>query len=249
MDPMSRNTFLKHSLRVAAGSFIAAPLLASTRSLNDDPTETLADVEGSAPTMLLFAQVALPYAYDALEPHIDKQTMEIHYTKHHAKYVKEVAAAIAEENITDATEQDFFAHISKYSAKARNNGGGTWNHNLYWQVMKPNGGGEPKGKVLDAINGVFGDFGKFKEKFAEAGMKRFGSGWAWLVSDGSKLSIGSTPNQDNPLMDVSELHGTPLLGMDVWEHAYYLKYQNKRDEYIANFWNVVHWDEVAKRLG
>ncbi len=246
---MSRNKFLNRSLQAAVGTFFVAPLLASARSFRNDPSASVADVAGSAPTDTLFKQVPLPYAFDALEPHIDKQTMEIHYMKHHAAYVKNVAAAIAEENITASSEADFFANVSKYSAKARNNGGGAWNHNLYWQVMKPNGGGTPSGKVLDALNGAFGDFGKFKEKFAEVGMKRFGSGWAWLLSDAGKLNIGSTPNQDNPLMDVSDLHGTPLLGMDVWEHAYYLKCQNKRDEYIANFWNVVSWDEVAKRLG
>jgi Fe-Mn family superoxide dismutase len=246
---MSRNKFLNRSLQAAAGTFFVAPLLASARSFRNDPSTSVADVAGSAMPTLLFTQLPLPYAYEALEPHIDKQTMEIHYTKHHAAYVKNVTAAIAEENIAASNEVEFFANVSKYSAKARNNGGGAWNHNLYWQVMKPNGGGEPNGKVLDAINGAFDDFGKFKEKFAEAGMKRFGSGWAWLVSKDSKLNIGSTPNQDNPLMDLSELHGTPLLGMDVWEHAYYLKCQNKRDEYIANFWNVVNWDEVAKRLG
>ncbi|MBK8500123.1 MAG: superoxide dismutase [Flavobacteriales bacterium] len=197
---------------------------------------------------MLFPQAPLPYAYDALEPHVDARTMELHYTKHHAKYVKEVADAIAEENIAATSAEDFFAHVSGYSQKARNNGGGAWNHDLYWRVMKPGGSGEPLGALRDAMDSSFGDFATFKTKFTEAGMKRFGSGWAWLVKDGGKLAIGSTPNQDNPLMDVSEFKGTPLLGMDVWEHAYYLNYQNKRDEYIGHFLQVIDWDEVSRRF-
>jgi Fe-Mn family superoxide dismutase len=200
-------------------------------------------------TPYTFGQVELPYAYDALEPHIDAKTMELHYTKHHAGYVKKVNAAMAEENITASSAEEFFAKVSSYSTNARNNGGGAYNHNLYWQVMEPNGGGAPTGKLLDAINGAFGSFDTFKKQFTEAGMKRFGSGWAWLVTNNGKLEVGSTPDQDNPLMDVGEFHGTPLLGMDVWEHAYYLKYQNKRDEYIQNWWNVVNWDAVTERLG
>ncbi|MCS6975060.1 MAG: superoxide dismutase [Cyclobacteriaceae bacterium] len=198
--------------------------------------------------MLTFSQVPLPYAYAALEPHIDALTMEIHYSRHHAAYVKNVNDAIAEEKITFKNEADFFANVSKLSAKARNNGGGAWNHNFFWQVMRPGGGGKPTGKVADAINAAFGSFEKFQEQFNAAAMGRFGSGWAWLVNDNGTLKIGSTPNQDNPLMDVSELKGTPLLALDVWEHAYYLKYQNKRNEYVAAWWNVVNWDEVAKRL-
>jgi Fe-Mn family superoxide dismutase len=197
---------------------------------------------------LQFSQITLPYPYNALEPNIDGMTMDIHYTKHHAAYIKNVNEAIAAENISFATEQEFFSNASKLSAKARNNGGGAWNHNFFWQVMKPNGGGVPTGKVADAINGAFGSFDKFKEQFSQAGITRFGSGWAWLVNDNGKLKVGSTPNQDNPLMDVGDLHGTPLLALDVWEHAYYIKYQNKRAEYVGNWWNVVNWDEVAKRL-
>jgi Fe-Mn family superoxide dismutase len=181
--------------------------------------------------------------------------MEIHYTKHHTAYIKNVNDAIAADKISAANEKEFFAQASKLSAKAKNNGGGAWNHNFFWEVMKPNGGGAPTGKVGDAINGAFGSFDKFKEQFGTAGKDRFGSGWAWLVNDGGKLKIGSTANQDNPLMDLpdgragsSELKGTPLLALDVWEHAYYLKYQNKRPDYIAAWWNVVNWDEVAKRL-
>jgi superoxide dismutase, Fe-Mn family len=201
----------------------------------------------AAPAALQFTQVKLPYAYAALEPSIDAMTMEIHYSKHHAAYVKNANDAIAGENIAYATEAEFFANTAKLSAKARNNGGGVWNHNFFWQGMKP-GSTAPTGKVADAINGTFGSFDKFKEEFTKAAMSRFGSGWAWLVNDGGNLKIGSTPNQDNPLMDVSDLKGTPLLALDVWEHAYYLKYQNKRNEYVANWWHVVHWDEVAKGL-
>jgi Fe-Mn family superoxide dismutase len=201
----------------------------------------------AATPALQFAQVKLPYAYAALEPSIDAATMDIHYNKHHAAYVKNVNDAIAAEHIAFANETEFFANTSKLSAKARNNGGGVWNHNFFWQVMKP-GSTAPTGKVADAINGAFGSFDKFKEEFAKAAMGRFGSGWAWLVNDGGKLKIGSTPNQDNPLMDVADLKGAPLLALDVWEHAYYLKYQNKRNEYVANWWNVVNWDEVAVRL-
>lgn len=195
-----------------------------------------------------FAQVALPYAFDALEPHIDALTMDIHYHKHHAAYIKNVNEAIAAEKITFENEKDFFTNASKLSAKARNNAGGAWNHNFFWQVMKPNGGGTPSGKIGEAVQSAFGSFDKMKEQFTQAAMTRFGSGWAWLINDNGKLKIGSTPNQDNPMMDVSDLKGTPLLALDVWEHAYYLKYQNKRNEYVASWWNLVNWDEVAKRL-
>lgn len=195
-----------------------------------------------------FSQVKLPYEYNALEPHIDAQTMEIHYTKHHTAYIKNVNEAIFAEKITYSGEKEFFSNASKLSAKARNNGGGAWNHNFFWQIMKPSGGGAPTGKISEAINSSFGSFDKFKEQFSQAAATRFGSGWAWLVHDKGKLKIGSTPNQDNPLMDSSEIKGTPLLGIDVWEHAYYLKYQNKRAEYIEHWWNVVNWNEVARRL-
>jgi Fe-Mn family superoxide dismutase len=173
--------------------------------------------------------------------------MDIHYHKHHSAYIKNVNEAMAAESISYGSEMDFLSNASKLSAKARNNGGGAWNHNFFWQVMRPKGG-NPSGKIADAINGAFGTLDKFKEQFTQAAMTRFGSGWAWLVVDHGKLKIGSTPNQDNPLMDLSDLKGTPLLALDVWEHAYYLKYQNKRNEYVAAWWNVVNWDEVAKRL-
>ncbi len=240
MKPISRRKFVADTLKVSAITAVGTSMIL---------TSSEAIAEGGALTTpgLLFSQITLPYAYAALEPSIDAQTMEIHYSKHHSAYVKNVNDVITSENISFSTEQDFFSNASKLSAKARNNGGGVWNHNFFWQVMKP-GSMAPTGKVGDAINGAFGSFDKFKEQFTQAAMTRFGSGWAWLVMDAGKLKIGSTPNQDNPLMDVSDLKGTPLLGLDVWEHAYYLKYQNKRNEYVANWWNVVNWDEVAKRL-
>jgi len=190
----------------------------------------------------------LPYDYKALEPYIDAQTMEIHHTKHHNAYVTNLNNAIAGKPEDSMSLEDMFKSISKQPPVVRNNSGGVYNHNLFWTIMKPNGGGEPTGKLADAINGTFGSFADFKTKFSDAGATRFGSGWAWLCVSGGKLAICSTPNQDNPLMDVSECKGTPILGLDVWEHAYYLKYQNRRPEYITNFWNVINWDEVAKRL-
>lgn len=193
-----------------------------------------------------FTLPQLPYAYNALEPHIDAQTMEIHHSKHHQAYVTNLNKAL--EGKPEESIEEICKNISKYPMPVRNNGGGHFNHSLFWTIMKPNGGGEPSGKLADAINSAFGSFADFKTKFAEAGATRFGSGWAWLCLTGDKLNVCSTPNQDNPLMDISECKGVPILGMDVWEHAYYLKYQNRRPDYIAAFWNVVNWDEVAKRF-
>ncbi|HSY77939.1 MAG TPA: superoxide dismutase [Bacteroidia bacterium] len=190
----------------------------------------------------------LPYDYKALEPHIDAQTMEIHYSKHHQAYVTNFNNAVAGKPEDSMSLEDLFKNISKQPPVVRNNGGGVYNHNLFWEIMKPNGGGEPTGKLGDAIKSTFGSFADFKTTFSTAGATRFGSGWAWLCVSNGKLAVCSTPNQDNPLMDVSECKGTPILGMDVWEHAYYLKYQNKRPDYIAAFFNVINWDEVAKRL-
>lgn len=236
MKKVNRRKFVKDSLKITAVTALGTSMLMDAMDANAEPAA------------LIFAQIPLPYAYNALEPSIDAMTMEIHYSKHHAAYIKNVNEAIVAENISVSSEKDFFLNVSKFSAKARNNGGGAWNHNFFWQVMKAGGGGMPSGKVADAINGAFGSFDKFKEQFSAAATSRFGSGWAWLVSDQGKLKIGSTANQDNPLMDLSELKGTPLLCLDVWEHAYYLKYQNKRADYVANWWNIVNWDEVAKRL-
>ncbi|MEZ4739139.1 MAG: superoxide dismutase [Flavobacteriales bacterium] len=251
---MDRKQFLSRSLKVTLGTLVAGPLLANASACNTADEAGAGDESGGAqpePSMapLVLAQVTMPYAYTALEPSIDAMTMEIHYTKHHAGYVKKANAAIEEESVMAKDENELLASISKYSSGIRNNVGGTVNHNFFWQMMAPGGKGMPEGKVLDALNAGFGSFDKFKEIFADAGMKWFGSGWAWLVEQDGKLAIGSTPNQDNPLMDVSELKGKPLLALDVWEHAYYLKYQNKRNEYVANWWQVVNWDEVAKRMG
>lgn len=197
---------------------------------------------------MAFTLPKLPYDYKALEPHIDAMTMEIHHTKHHQAYVNNLNNAIAGKPEENMSIEDICKNISKYPMAVRNNGGGHFNHSLFWTIMKPNGGGEPTGKLADAINAAFGSFADFKTKFAEAGATRFGSGWAWLCVSGGKLAVCSTPNQDNPLMDISECKGTPILGMDVWEHAYYLKYQNRRPDYIAAFWNVINWDEVSRRL-
>ncbi|MDQ3050851.1 MAG: superoxide dismutase [Bacteroidota bacterium] len=195
-----------------------------------------------------FSLPALPYPAEALEPYIDTQTMQIHHGKHHQGYVDKLNIAVKEGKIGKVSLEAMLANVSKYSPAVRNNGGGHFNHSLFWKIMTPSGGGEPTGMVADAINSSFDNFAAFKEKFNAAATSRFGSGWAWLVASGGKLNIGSTPNQDNPLMDVSEFKGTPLLALDVWEHAYYLKYQNKRADYINAFWSVVNWAEVNKLL-
>ena len=198
---------------------------------------------------MAFELPALPYATDALEPHIDKQTMEIHHGKHHQAYVTNLNKALEGKAEASQSIEEIVKNISKFPAAVRNNGGGHYNHSLFWEVIGPNKGGEPKGELAEAINAAFGSFADFKTKFAEAGATRFGSGWAWLsVGADKKLVVSSTPNQDSPLMDIAEVKATPILGMDVWEHAYYLKYQNKRPDYIAAFWNVVNWDAVAERF-
>jgi len=190
----------------------------------------------------------LPYAYNALEPYIDAQTMEIHYTKHHRAYFDNFVKAAGEAKIDNLTLEDIFSRISIYSPAIRNNGGGYYNHMLFWKVMGPNAGGQPEGDLLKAIDETFGSFDKFKADFENAAKTQFGSGWAWLAVDANgKLFVSQTPNQDNPLMDVSPVKGIPLLTIDVWEHAYYLKYQNKRADYVEAFWNVVNWDEVNRR--
>ncbi len=186
----------------------------------------------------------LPYDFDALEPYIDAKTMEIHHDKHHGGYTKKLNAALEKEGVSGKSIEEILTNISNYSTGVRNNGGGYYNHNLFWEIMSPKGGGEPGGEIGKAINETFGSFEKFKDEFATAAAGRFGSGWAWLVKDNGKLKIGSTPNQDNPLMDISDFKGAPILGLDVWEHAYYLKYQNRRPEYIDAFFNVINWDKV-----
>jgi len=196
---------------------------------------------------MAFTLPALPYAHDALEPYIDTLTMQIHHGKHHQAYVDNLNKAIAGTENENKSLEDLVATAGKVSAPVRNNGGGHWNHSFFWETLGPNAGGSPSGKLGDAINATFNSFDEFKTKFAQAGIGRFGSGWAWLIQKGDGLEITSTPNQDNPLMDVAEVKGTPLLGVDVWEHAYYLKYQNKRPDYLAAIWNVINWDAVAKR--
>lgn len=197
---------------------------------------------------MAFELPALPYASDALEPYIDKATMEIHHGKHHNAYVTNLNAAVAGTDLEKKSLEEIMKNISKATPAVRNNGGGHYNHSLFWQILKVNNGAAPSGNLSSAIDKKFGSFDKFKEEFAKAATTRFGSGWAWLIVDGSgELQITSTPNQDNPLMDVADVKGTPVLGIDVWEHAYYLKYQNRRPDYIGAFWNVVNWDEVSKR--
>jgi Fe-Mn family superoxide dismutase len=190
----------------------------------------------------------LQYEYTALEPHIDARTMEIHHSKHHNAYVTNLNAAVAGTDAESMSIEDICKNISKYPAPVRNNGGGHYNHSLFWTIMGPNKGGNPSGKLVDAINNDLGGMDKFKEDFNKAATTRFGSGWAWLIVKDGKLAVTSTPNQDNPLMDVVEVKGTPILGLDVWEHAYYLHYQNRRPDYCAAFWNVINWDEVSRRF-
>lgn len=189
----------------------------------------------------------LPYAYDALEPYIDARTMEIHYTKHHRAYFDNFVKAAAENKIENLSFEQIFSKVSTLPAVVRNNSGGFYNHTLFWQVMGPNAGGQPEGALLDAINKTFGSFDSFRAEFENAAKTQFGSGWAWLAVDSEgKLFVSQTPNQDNPLMDVAAKHGKPILALDVWEHAYYLKYQNRRPEYVSNFWNVVNWKKVGE---
>ena len=233
---MNRTEFLK----TLAGSSLAVGALANQAFAGD--------ILGSGAEMAPFKQAPLPYDFGALEPSIDKMTMEIHYGKHHAAYVKNLNDAVKGTEYEKKSLDDIIKTIGKASAAIRNNGGGHWNHTFFWEVMGPKKAAAPAGPVADAINGQFGSMDKFKEEFAKAATTRFGSGWAWLVVKDGKLAIGSTPNQDNPLMDVSDFKGTPILGLDVWEHAYYLHYQNKRPDYIKAFWDVVNWDKVAEKM-
>ncbi|WP_026764229.1 superoxide dismutase [Sediminibacterium salmoneum] len=232
----NRRVFLKDSSKAALAAGIGISLI---------PSVVVAAAGND------FEQQPLPYAYNALEPYIDAMTMEIHYSKHAAAYAKNLAEACVAEKVNPQTMslENLMRNISKYSAKMRNNGGGHFNHEFFWKCMKPGSANQPSGKLSTAINQSFGSYEAFKTAFADAGKNRFGSGWAWLIqtSEGN-LKIGSTPNQDNPLMDISELKGTPLLALDVWEHAYYLKYQNKRPDYINNWFNIVNWDFVGSQL-
>ena len=197
---------------------------------------------------MAFTLPALPYAHDALEPHIDALTMQIHHGKHHQAYVDNLNKAIAGTPNENKSLEELVKAAGSISPAVRNNGGGHWNHSFFWELLAPNAGGQPTGALADAINDVFGSFDSFKEKVATAGATRFGSGWAWLIINNGTLQVTSTPNQDNPLMDVAEVKGTPLLGIDVWEHAYYLKYQNRRPEYLSAIWNVINWNKVAEHF-
>jgi len=197
---------------------------------------------------MAFTLPALPYPHDALEPHIDTATMQIHHGKHHQAYVDNLNKAIAGTPHENKSLEELVASAGTISPAVRNNGGGHWNHSFFWEILSANAGGSPSGKLADAISSAFGTFDALKEKLNNAGMTRFGSGWAWLIVKDGKLDVSSTPNQDNPLMDVAEVKGKPILGVDVWEHAYYLKYQNKRADYLNAFWNVVNWTKVAERF-
>ena len=196
---------------------------------------------------MAFTLPPLPYAYNALEPHIDEQTMKIHHDKHHQAYVDNLNKAIAGTEHENKSLEDLIANAGKISPAVRNNGGGHWNHTFFWDILSADGGA-PSGSLAEAINSAFGSFDEFKAKFNAAGATRFGSGWAWLIVKDGKLEVTSTPNQDNPLMDVAEVKGTPILGVDVWEHAYYLKYQNKRPDYLAAIWNVINWKKVQENF-
>ncbi len=195
---------------------------------------------------MAFTLPALPYAKEALEPHIDAQTMEIHHGKHHQAYINNLNNAIDGTEYANKSLEELVKNAGSISAAVRNNGGGHWNHSFFWEVIGPNSTEGPSGKLAEAINATFGSLEGLKEKFNDAGAKRFGSGWAWLIVKDGKLEVTSTPNQDNPLMGVAEVKGTPILGVDVWEHAYYLKYQNRRPDYLKAFWNVVNWSKVEE---
>lgn len=237
----SRRAFITDAAKTTAAIALSATVLPAFANRSNEKNSGL----------IPYKQRPLLYGYADLEIAIDAMTMEIHYTKHAAAYAKNLCEAVVAEkvDVNSVSLESLLGNISKYSAKMRNNGGGHYNHELFWQSLTPKSSQKPEGKLLAQIEKDFGSFDAFKTKFADAGKTRFGSGWAWLVLDkNNKLVIGSTPNQDNPLMDVSELKGTPLLGLDVWEHAYYLKYQNKRPDYINAFWSIVNWEVVAKRL-
>jgi superoxide dismutase, Fe-Mn family len=242
---MKTNNFTKGTMVLGAAMMLTALLISSCTNTNGkdkDFEKSLMPVEAEG-----FVQAELPYAFDALEPYIDQQTMELHYGKHHAGYTSKFNAALAEEGITERDLNKIFANVSQYGAGIRNNGGGYYNHSLFWNFLSPDGGGEPSGELLKAIEKDFGSFDAFKELFSKAAASQFGSGWAWLIVDESgNLQVTSTANQDNPLMDVVDVKGAPILNLDVWEHAYYLFYQNRRTEYIGNFWNLVNWETVDK---
>lgn len=244
MSENNRRDFIKKSALLSVGALVGCKVIPS-----DTTGVSTGSTTSNNPVIGGFTLPTLPYSFEALEPHIDKMTMEIHHGKHHKAYVDNLNKALVELKSTADNLEEICKNISIYNSAVRNNAGGHYNHSLFWNLMSPKGGGEPTGKILEVINSNFTSFEEFKKKFNEAGTKRFGSGWAWLVkkSDGT-FEITSTPNQDNPLMDVADVKGTPIMGIDVWEHAYYLKYQNKRADYLAAWWNVVNWEEVNRRL-
>lgn len=233
---MDKRTFLRNTALLGAGGL----LLPKLDLLASSPETSVAD------DALAFKQNELGYAFNALEPNIDATTMEIHYTKHHATYTKNLNTLVKDNNIVEKDIMKILKSISKYPMGVRNNGGGFHNHNFFWEVMAPNAGGEPSGELAQAISRDLGSFAKFKEEFSKAAATRFGSGWAWLIVKDKKLAVVSTPNQDSPLMDIAEVKGFPVFGIDVWEHAYYLKYQNRRADYIQAFWNVANWKKVGE---
>ncbi len=237
----SRRDFLKKGSLLAIAGIGAQFLTTSVAKAASELT--------NEDTFSVFKLEPLPYSFDALEPHIDKQTMEIHYTKHHQAYVNNLNAEMKDGKIESSLE-DLLSNTAKYSMAVRNNAGGNWNHTFFWNSMSPNAGGNPKDdKLISALNASFGTMESFTARFEETAAKRFGSGWAWLIkTPDNKLVITSTLNQDNPLMDVATEKGIPILALDVWEHAYYLKYQNRRAEYIKAWWNLVNWETVAKRF-
>jgi Fe-Mn family superoxide dismutase len=242
-SPMNKREFLKTSVIFGAGTVLAPPLVSSCMNS--------AGANGAKASLVVtdasgkFVQPELGYAYDALEPYIDAMTMELHYSKHHAGYTRKFNAALENENLHSTDIYKIFSNVSNYSDAVRNNGGGYYNHNMFWKFMSPEGGGVPAGKIAPAIDEAFGSFDKFRDLFSATAGSVFGSGWAWLIlDDGGKLQVVTTPNQDNTLMDVSDVRGTPLLNIDVWEHAYYLKYQNERGKYIDAYWNVIDWNFV-----
>jgi len=234
---MNKREFLKTGFALGAG-LVTAPVFAGDRIFNKN---YLGQASG-------FTQVKLPYAYNALEPYIDAATMDVHYNWHHAGYTANLNKAATEEGLFDKSIEDILSSVSRYPASIRNNGGGFYNHNLFWEIMSPSGGKPPKGAFMRRINKAFGSFEDFRTQFSQKAASVFGSGWAWLIVQNGKLLITATPNQDNPLMDVAPEKGHPLLALDVWEHAYYLRYQNRRTDYIGAFWNVVDWQAVEGRL-
>ncbi|WP_375582321.1 superoxide dismutase [Cyclobacterium xiamenense] len=244
---LSRRSFLARSGRASLALGIGSSLIGTAFLHACSSERNTEEAVGSLSTG--YEQTPLSYAFDALEPHIDAETMEIHYSKHAAGYAKNLQDAMAEENLdTNQPLEQVLMNVSNYSTKMRNNGGGHYNHELFWKLMRPDAPGSPAGKLAEAIDATFGDFNAFKTQFETAAGTRFGSGWAWLVVDNNQqLAVGSTPNQDNPLMNLSEFQGIPLLGIDVWEHAYYLNYQNRRGDYVNAFWNLVDWEQVNTR--